>query len=184
VPVVGHEAALAAGTLTRDCPGGQPTLPEIMLSRPQINERTQAMRNLRFSIDIEAPMKRVWHVLWDPESFRDWTSVFSEGSDGSAHIRSDWKAGGRFEFFEGEAGSYGIIQDLVPHKSVVFKHLGEIQQGTEHAYDRARLEKYTLQDKESRTTLILEHEVLDEHQSMFEKLTPKAFARLKELAEK
>lgn len=82
--------------------------------RQQINERTQAVRNLRFSIDIAAPTKRVWHVLWDLESFRAWTSVFSEGSDGSAHIRSDWKASGRFEFFEGEVSSYGIIQECVP----------------------------------------------------------------------
>lgn len=73
---------------------------------------------------------------------------------------------------------------MCPHEAVVFKHLGEIQQGTEHPYDRARLEKYTLQDKGSRTTLILEHEVPDEHQSIFAKLTPRAFARLKELAEK
>jgi uncharacterized protein YndB with AHSA1/START domain len=141
------------------------------------------MRRLRFSVDIDAPRKRVWQVLWDPDFFRDWTSVFGGGSPGSARMRSDWKNGGRFEFFEGKAGSYGVIQDLVLYQSITFKHLGEIQQGSEEPYGRARSERYTLRGKGARTTLVLEHEVPEEHQSMFETLTPKAFARLKELAE-
>lgn len=45
------------------------------------------MHKLRFSIDIKAPRERVWKVLWDDATFRDWASVFMEGS----YINSDWK---------------------------------------------------------------------------------------------
>lgn len=33
---------------------------------------------------------------------------------GSSYIRSDWEEGGRFEFFESDSGSYGIIEKLIP----------------------------------------------------------------------
>lgn len=142
------------------------------------------MHRLHFSIDVEAPRERVWKVLWDDETFRDWTGVFTEGSEGS-YIKSDWKEGGRFVFFESDVGSYGVIEKLVPNEFIVFKHLGEIREGKEYPFDGGdRLEKYTLKQRGSITTLTLDQDVPEEHKSMFEDATPKALERLKELAEK
>jgi uncharacterized protein YndB with AHSA1/START domain len=144
--------------------------------------RTSMMKKLRFSVKIDAPRERIWQVLWEPDCFRDWTSIFTEGA--GARIQSEWRKGSRFEFFEGDVGSYGIIEQLVPDESVVFKHLGELQEGQEEPYGRPRLEMYTLRAQGKGSTLILQHEVLEEHRSMFEEATPKALARLKELAER
>jgi uncharacterized protein YndB with AHSA1/START domain len=38
------------------------------------------VNRLHFSIDIAAPRDKVWRALWDDARFRDWTSVFAEGS--------------------------------------------------------------------------------------------------------
>ncbi len=140
------------------------------------------MYKLNFSIDIQTPREKVWEVLWDEDTFRDWTSVFAEGSEG-AYINSDWVEGGRFEFFESDVGSYGIIEKLIPNEFISFRHLGELREGKEYPYDRERLESYTLNENNGVTTLTLEQDIPEEYKNMFEDATPKAFERIKELAE-
>ena len=53
-------------------------------------------RPLHFSIDIAAPRDQVWRVLWDDASFRDWSSVFAEGS----YAVSDWNEGSQIQFID------------------------------------------------------------------------------------
>ncbi len=60
------------------------------------------METLEFSIDVAAPRERVWEVLWDDETFRDWTSAFADDAAGS-HLQSDCEEGSRFKYFEGDA---------------------------------------------------------------------------------
>lgn len=142
------------------------------------------MHKIQFSIEINAPREKVWNTLWDEDSFRDWTSVFSDGSEGS-HIKSDWKEGSRFEFFESDTGSYGFIGRLVPNEFISFRHQGEIYDGEEHPFDdRDRLEQYILTEEDGITTLVLEQHIPSEFKELFEEATPKAFRRIKELAEK
>ena len=80
------------------------------------------MQKLHFSIEIEAPREKVWNVLWDDTAFRDWTSVFAEGS---SYAVSDWKEGGRIQFLDptNNAGISSVIEKLVPHEFMSFKHL-------------------------------------------------------------
>lgn len=140
------------------------------------------MHKIQHSIDIEAPREKVWKILWNEESFREWSGSFTEKT---LHLKSDWKEGGRFEYFEGNAASYGIIDKLIPNKKVTFKHLGEIQGDADHSYDDgARLETYTLEQTGSITKLTLDQDVPDEYRDMFEEATSKAFKKIKELAEK
>lgn len=141
------------------------------------------MHRLHFSLDINAPRERVWKVLWVEETFRDWTSVFAEGTEGS-YIKSNWEEGSRFEFFESNVGSYGVIEKLVPNESITFKHLGEIQNKEEYPFEKPRLERYMLRENDGVTTLALDQDIPEEHKSMFEEATPKAFERIKELVEK
>lgn len=142
------------------------------------------MQKTHFSIDIKASPERVWDVLWEEESFREWTSTFTEESKGS-YIKSGWQEGGRFEFYEGDTGSYGIIEKLVPSERISFNHMGELREGKEYPFDDGpRLEEYTLEENGGITTLILEHHIPEEYREFFEETTPRAFERIKELAEK
>ena len=38
------------------------------------------MEKIHFNTRINAPKEKVWKVLWDDESYRQWTTAFSEGS--------------------------------------------------------------------------------------------------------
>jgi hypothetical protein len=48
---------------------------------------------LHFSVDIAAPRGKVWDVLWDDASCRDWSSVSAQGS----YAVSDWNEGSRIQ---------------------------------------------------------------------------------------
>ena len=54
------------------------------------------MTRLHYSVDIDAPRQRVWDVLWDDRTYRDWTSAFMEGS----HAVSDWREGSKIQFLD------------------------------------------------------------------------------------
>jgi uncharacterized protein YndB with AHSA1/START domain len=144
------------------------------------------MEPLEFSVDIAAPRERVWEVLWHEETFRDWTSEFADGSAG-ALLESDWEEGSRFEYFVGDAGSYGVIETLVPAERVVFRHLGNIEGGQDrpsNVGDRF-VEEYRLEQAGDVTTLRLSQDAPPpEHRDMYEAAIPRALERLKQLAER
>lgn len=114
------------------------------------------MEPLEFSIEIEAPREKVWEVLWRDETFRDWTSAFAQDPAG-AHLESDWDEGSRFEYFDGDAGSYGVIEGLVPAERVAFRHLGEIDGGEDRPSNEGDtfVEEYRLDQADDLTTLRL-----------------------------
>ena len=47
------------------------------------------MDKLRYSIDIHVPKRRVWDVMLADETYRQWTSVFQEGS----YYEGRWEKG-------------------------------------------------------------------------------------------
>ena len=49
------------------------------------------MEKLHYDIAINATPEKVWKVLWTDQTYREWTSAFSEGS----HAKTDWKEGSK-----------------------------------------------------------------------------------------
>jgi hypothetical protein len=139
------------------------------------------MQNVSYSIVIHAPADTVWRVLWDEDTFRDWAATFAPGS----RIQADWTQGGRFEFTDSSGSvSYGFIRRIAPGKMMYFEHVGEIRDGTESPYpDAPRREIYILEQYDQAVRLTLEQDVPDEFADIFGEATPRAFARIKELAE-
>ena len=140
------------------------------------------MTRLHYTVDIDAPRERVWAVLWDDKTYRDWTSAFMEGS----HAVSDWKEGSKIQFLDPSGnGMAAIIEKKVPNERMTFRHIAEIKEGKEHpapsSWANAR-EEYTLKDNGRGTTLTIDTDAADEHKETFEKAFPKALQRLKELA--
>ena len=141
------------------------------------------MNRLHFSIDIKAPRERVWNVLWDDATYRDWTSVFSEGS----YAVSDWNEGSPVQFLDatGHSGMSAVIEKMRPGEFMSFRHEAEIKDGQiqPSAGWSGAHENYTLTSHNGQTTLAVDLDTADEHRQMFEDRFPKALRRVKTLAE-
>jgi uncharacterized protein YndB with AHSA1/START domain len=144
------------------------------------------MEKVRFTTIINAPREKVWSVLWTDESYRAWTSVFSEGSQ----AETDWKKGSKVLFTDGKgSGMVSRIDDLVPNEFMSFQHLGELKDGVEDTTSErvqqwaGGRENYTLNAVGDNTELIVELDLLDEFKDYFMGTFPKALAKVKELSE-
>lgn len=139
-----------------------------------------------YTATINATAAKLWDVLWADETYRKWTSVFSEGS----HAVTDWQKGSKVLFLgENGDGMIAKIADNIPNKYMSIHHIGMIKNGVED-YDSEEVKKwgeafenYTLKETNSKTELTVEIDVNDEWQDYFDQTWPKAFAKLKELAE-
>jgi hypothetical protein len=144
------------------------------------------MKKLNFSIKIESPRQKVWDTLWNDSTYREWTSVFSEGS----RAVSDWKEGSKVLFLNGEGdGMHSLIERKIPNELMSFKHLGEVKKGVEQPADdkagewRESKETYHLKDSGRSTELEVELDTPEEFEEYFTNTFPKSLEKLKELAE-
>ena len=44
------------------------------------------MKTITFTIDINAPINKVWDALWNDDNYREWTNHFTQ-----ALYESDWE---------------------------------------------------------------------------------------------
>lgn len=144
------------------------------------------MKTLSFKTTINAPAEKVWKVLWNDASYRQWTRFFSEGS----YAESDWKEGSKVTFLNGDKdGMYSIIDKMTENQLMEFKHLGVIKNGIEQPIDEATKkwsgskERYTLKESNGKTELIVEVDVVEEFESYMTGTFPLALDKIKELAE-
>lgn len=140
------------------------------------------MKTISFEIKINASKEKIWDALWEDRNYRYWTSVFSEGS----HAVSNWKEGSRILFLNGKGqGMYSVIEENRPYETMLFRHLGEIDNGIEQKpYDKQSTEGYTLSESDGQTHLKVELVVEEEWEDYFFGQFPPALERVKELAEK
>jgi uncharacterized protein YndB with AHSA1/START domain len=148
-----------------------------------MDERRDVMNRLHFSIDIAAPRDRVWSVLWEDASYRDWTSAFSPGS----YAESDWTEGSRIRFLDSSSrnGMSAVIEKKREGEFISFRHEAEIKDGQTQppaAWSGAH-EDYTLSGTDGRTTLTVDLDAPDEYRQMFEDKFPQALQRVKKLSE-
>lgn len=145
------------------------------------------MKKLSFSTTIAAPARKVWNILWNDETYRQWTSVFAEGS----YAVTDWQEGGKVNFLGPDGGGmYSMIEKKIPDEKMIFRHLGVIRDGLEQPLDEltkqwtGSIEAYTLTSHDDITELLVELDVADDHEQMFSEKFPIALRKVKELAEK
>jgi uncharacterized protein YndB with AHSA1/START domain len=144
------------------------------------------MNKLHFETKINAPKEKVWAILWNDESYRKWTNVFSEGS----HAVSNWNEGDEIKFLGPTGdGMFSVIDRKIPNEFISFKHLGVIKDGKEQPADPATetwsgsKENYTLKGANGETELSVDIDVTDEFEGYFKDTFPKALDKVKELSE-
>lgn len=141
------------------------------------------INRLQFSIDIKADKTKIWKALWNESSYRDWASVFFEGSYA---ITDNWEEGSKVLFLSpDQSGIYSIIETHIPNKTMMFKHIGNVVKGKEQPIDdetktwSGATEIYTLIDGIGCNTLTVEIDVLDEHLDFMTITFPKALEKVK-----
>ncbi|MFN8258330.1 MAG: SRPBCC domain-containing protein [Bacteroidales bacterium] len=145
------------------------------------------MISKNFEINIKANAERVWFALWDDYNYRNWTSVFHEGS----YAVSDWKEGSGIHFLiPSGSGMYSVIEENKPFQKMVFKHIGELKDFKEQPLNEetrqwsGALESYTLMEKDGETLLRAEFNSIEAHLGFFENYIPKALEKIKAAGEK
>ncbi|MCI0449246.1 MAG: SRPBCC domain-containing protein [Chlorobi bacterium] len=145
------------------------------------------MEKLNFSIKINAPRKKVWSVLFDDPTYRNWTSVFAPGS----YAETDWKEGSKALFLDGKGnGMVSRIAKSNPHEYLSINHIGIIKDGIEDTQSdevkkwAGALENYTLNENSGVTELKIDMDSDNEYKDYFSKTWPKALEKVKELSEK
>ena len=141
------------------------------------------INRLKFAIAIRAEKTKIWKALWDDSSYRDWASVFFEGSYA---ICESWEEGGKVLFLApDQSGIFSIIEKHIPNEMIRFKHVGTVVKGIEQPMDEATkewsgaTETYTLTKTADSNTLTVEIDVLDEHLDFMKERLPKALEKVK-----
>src|SRR3989344_7091340 len=161
------------------------------------------MQKLHFSIQINTPKEKVWHMMLDDKPYREWTTAFSPGS----YYKGDWKKGSKILFLGTdlktgeEAGMVSRIAENKQYEYISIEHLGLYQNGVEDTTSEEAkkwapaFENYSFKDKDpsvdstgspqanskqGRTELSVHIDTTEEMMEMFKKMWPEALNKLKE----
>ena len=144
------------------------------------------MEKLNFKTVINATPEKIWHVLWDDDTYRKWTSAFAEGS----FAQTDWKQGSKVLFLDGNGqGMVSRIAENRPNEYMSIEHLGEVKDGVEDTTSErvkgwaGAHENYTLKKVNGKTELIIDMDITEEFKDMFAQIWPKALENVKKLSE-
>lgn len=144
------------------------------------------MKTLHFETSIHAPRSKVWDTMLAPDTYRDWTSAFAEGSyyDGS------WEEGGNLRFLGPSGdGMFSRIVENRKHEHILIEHLGILKDGKEdrdNPYGQAwagAKEAYGFSEQNGVTTIRVDVDTAEEMVADFSRMWPDALARLKALCE-
>lgn len=143
------------------------------------------MKEIQFSIVINATKERVWVTLWEDITFRDWANSIDEGT----YMKGVMKEGNEIQFISSVNG-YGVtslIEKLNPNEFVLFRHSADTQESGQQEREKewtGGTESYSLTEKNGVTTLTVKTDVPQEQEETFNIRFPRALERIKTLAEK
>ncbi len=149
------------------------------------------LQKMHLTIHIRAAREKVWDVMLQDATYRDWTTAFSPGS----YYVGSWEPGADIRFLgpshegEGESGMISRIAEIRKPEFVSIEHRGFIQNGKEDLSSdainvwRGSRENYTFVEKDGGTELVIDIDVPENEKTQMEGMWVTALARLKELAE-
>jgi uncharacterized protein YndB with AHSA1/START domain len=145
------------------------------------------MTKLRLEREINTTPEKLWHLLWTNETYREWASLFAEGSDAI----TDWQQGSRVLFTDGK--NNGMVAEIAERREpeyMAFRHLGMMKDGVEDLESEevkkwaGAIESYTLEPTgENKTRLTMEMDIAEDYHEYFEKIWPLVFDKISQMAE-
>lgn len=150
-------------------------------------EKNESMQKLHFSTRINAPVEKVWDTMLNDDTYRIWTSAFTEGS----YYEGSWEKGSKIQFLDPNGmGMVSKIAENKPYEFISIEHYGFVKDGVEDteseevkAFAGAH-ENYTFRETDGITEVLVDVDTSDEYKAMFQDTWPKALSKLKELSEK
>lgn len=149
------------------------------------------MKKFSKSILINAPREKIWDIMLDKETYKEWTKPFNHTS----RFEGDWNEDSKIIFLgtdenkENEGGMVSRIAKNIPYEFISIEHLGIIENEIEDTTsEKAKswalaYENYTLREKEGTTEVLVEQDLEEQYIEMFEEMWDKALLKLKELSE-
>lgn len=147
------------------------------------------MEQLKFSIKINSPKAKVWHVMLNDETYRIWSEIFHPGS----YYKGRWDEGSRIDFLgpteNGEMGMITRIKANRKEEHISIEFLGMYINGEEDYSSPEALawkggtENYTFIEENGFTELIILTEATEQFVDEFKNNWPKALNKIKELCE-
>lgn len=142
------------------------------------------MKDLQFSIDIQAPKEKVWDTLWQDATLREWAGLIDPGT----HLVGELKEGNEVQFISGNGyGVTSLVEKLTPGEFLRLKHQADTQDEGKQEREKEWTggeESYQLTEKDGATTLVATFNVPPEMEEYFTVNYPKALERVKVLAER
>ena len=126
------------------------------------------MREIQFTIDINASKERVWATLWEDATFRDWAKIIDDGTC----IKGVLEEGNEVQFISSVSG-YGVtdlVERLVPNEFILFRHSADTKDSGEQLRESewtGGAESYSLSENYGVTTLLVKTDVpLEQEETM------------------
>ncbi len=144
-------------------------------------------KKINVSIAINASKEKIWRVLLDDETYRQWTSAFHEGS----YAETDWQEGSQ-ALFKGPDES-GLVSKIVlhqPNEVMVIEHRGLLKAGGVQDLDSPEArqwqgfrETYRLSGQDGAVQLAIDQDMPEEHLASFTAMWKEALQKVKSLSE-
>ena len=145
------------------------------------------MKQLDYSIRIEASNSHVWETMLEREKYEQWVKAFSENST----FEGTWEQGGTIHFVDPNlGGTKAILEIFEPPNCILAKHVALIgKDGIVDTTSEAAkqwigsTEKYIFLEHEGHTDLKIEMNTDEAFEEMFNTCWPEALENLKALSE-
>ena len=142
------------------------------------------MKEMQFSVDIDATKEKVWNTLWRDETFRQWAGIIDPGT----HMVGELKVGNEVQFIS--ANGYGVtslVKKLTVGEFLLLNHRADTQDAGEQEREKewaGSEESYRLMEKGDTTVLTVNFGIPPKLEEYFKVAYPKALERVKKLAER
>jgi hypothetical protein len=145
------------------------------------------MKRLHFEVGIRGSRKRVWDTMLAPDTYREWTRAFTEGS----YYEGSWTKGASIRFLASTGeGMFSRVAESREHEFILLEHQGVLKDGKEDRDNpqwknwAGAKEAYSFSEKDGVTTVAVDADTTDEMEAEFLLMWPKALADLKALCER
>lgn len=145
-----------------------------------------AVRTIAQSIEIQAPRERVWDVLVQDETYRQWAAEFMPGS----YAETDWQAGSKAAFRDSRGS--GVIGRIVTSERPEYLDIEydgllvndrEDLESSDAIEMKGAHETYRLTEQSGTTHLAIESGMSEAYYADMNEAWVRALRKVKELAE-